>query len=326
MPAALTGRPQVSFDATERTMRILVVGAGSTGGYFGGRLAEAGRDVTFLVRPARAERLRANGLQIVSPHGDVTLAPKLVTAGMVGTPYDAVLLTVKAFSLDAALDDLAPAVGPDTMILPVLNGMKHVETITERFGPGALVGCVCKVATIVDEQGRIVQLNKMQDLAYGEMDGAASDRTRRLDDTMRGAGFDARLSPTIAREMWEKWVLLATLGGVTCLMRGTIGEIEAAPGGAAYALRFLQEVTAIVSAVGEPPSEAFITGAKAAFTQKGSPLTSSMYRDLEKGSPVEAEQILGDLVARGTRAGIDTPLLAAAFTHLSVYQQRVAAR
>jgi 2-dehydropantoate 2-reductase len=306
-------------------MRILVVGAGSTGGYFGGRLAEAGRDVTFLVRPARAERLRANGLQIVSPHGDVTLAPKLVTAGSIRAPYDAVLLTVKAFSLDAALDDLAPAVGPDTMILPVLNGMKHVETIIDRFGPSALVGCVCKVATIVDDTGRIVQLNKLQDLAYGEMNGAASDRTRRLDDTMQGAGFDARLSPTIAREMWEKWVLLATLGGVTCLMRGNIGEIEAAPGGAAYSLRFLHEVTTIVSAVGETPSEAFITGAKAAFTQKGSPLTSSMYRDLEKGSPVEAEQILGDLLARGTRAGIDTPLLSAAFTHLSVYQQRITA-
>src|ERR1700712_5567451 len=131
-------------------MRILVVGAGSTGGYFGGGLAQAGRDVTFLVRPARAERLRANGLQIVSPHGDVTLAPKLVTAGAVEAPFDAVLLTVKAYSLDAALDDLAPAVGPETMILPVLNGMKHVDTLIARFGQPSVVGCVCKVATQVD--------------------------------------------------------------------------------------------------------------------------------------------------------------------------------
>ena len=125
-------------------MRLLVVGAGSTGGYFGGRLAQAGRDVTFLVRPARAERLRATGLQIVSPHGDVTLTPNLVTAGKIEAPYDAILLTVKAFSLHAALDDLAPAVGPDTMILPVLNGMKHVDTLIARFGQPAVVGCVCK--------------------------------------------------------------------------------------------------------------------------------------------------------------------------------------
>ncbi len=126
-------------------MRLLVVGAGSTGGYFGGRLAQAGRDVTFLVRPKRAERLRQRGLEIVSPHGDVTLdKPQLVTAGDIRGPYDAVLLTVKAFSLDAALDDMAPAVGPDTMILPVLNGMKHADVLTARFGAKSLIGCVCR--------------------------------------------------------------------------------------------------------------------------------------------------------------------------------------
>ncbi|HEY0183130.1 MAG TPA: 2-dehydropantoate 2-reductase [Rhodopila sp.] len=305
-------------------MRILVVGAGSTGGYFGGRLAEAGRDVTFLVRPARAERLRANGLQIISPHGDVTLAPKLVTAGTIEGSFDVVLLTVKAFALDAALDDLAPAVGPETMILPVLNGMKHVDTLIARFGRDAVVGCVCKVATMVDEQGRIVQLNKLQDLAYGELGGQPSARTAALDEVMRGAGFDARLSPTIARDMWEKWVLLATLGGITCLMRGDIGAVEAAPGGTEFALAFLDEVTATVRAAGVPPSEPFLAATRSAVTQKGSPLTSSMYRDLRQGSPVEAEQILGDLLLRARAAGVATPLLATAFTHLMVYQAGVA--
>src|SRR5271165_6604065 len=114
-------------------MRLLVVGAGATGGYFGGRLAQAGRDVTFLVRPRRAAQLRADGLQIVSPHGDVTLSPPIVTADTIPGPFDIVLLTVKAFSLDAALADVAPAVGKETMILPFLNGMRHVEAITERF-------------------------------------------------------------------------------------------------------------------------------------------------------------------------------------------------
>jgi 2-dehydropantoate 2-reductase len=307
-------------------MRILVVGAGSTGGYFGGRLAEAGRDVTFLVRPARAALLKANGLQIVSPHGDATLHPKVVTAGEISGPYDAVLVTVKAYSLDAALDDLAPAVGPDTMILPVLNGMKHVDTIKARFGDKALVGCVCKVATIVDEQRRIVQLNKLQDLAYGEMNGGRSLRTDELDKTMQGAGFNARLSPSIAREMWEKWILLASLGGITCLMRGNIGEVKAAPGGAAFALAFLDEIVSVVSAVGERPDDAYLADARELVTQKGSPQTSSMYRDLQKGAPVEADQILGDLLARARKANIDTPLLAAAYTHLSVYQNRLSAR
>lgn len=306
-------------------MRLLVVGAGSTGGYFGGRLAQAGRDVTFLVRPARAERLRATGLQIVSPHGDVTLAPNIVTAGGIEAPYDAILLTVKAFSLDAALDDLAPAVGPDTMILPVLNGMKHVDTLIAHFGRQAVAGCVCKVATYVDDQGRIVQLNKLQDLAYGEMNGLPSPRIRQLDGFMQGAAFDARLSPTIEREMWEKWVLLATLGGICCLMRGSIGDVEAAPNGAAFALGFLDEVTSVVTAAGHPPSEAFLANARATLTQKGSAMTSSMYRDLQQGHPVEVEQIIGDLFARGQALGIATPLIAAAFTHLSVYQAKIAA-
>jgi 2-dehydropantoate 2-reductase len=305
-------------------MRILVVGAGSTGGYFGGRLAQAGRDVTFLVRTKRAQHLQQNGLQIISPFGDVTLRPKLVTAGNLAEPFDAVLLTVKAFSLDAALDDLGPAVGPETIILPVLNGMKHVDTIIARFGENALVGCVCIVATMIDDDGRIVQLTKLQEMAYGEMSGNPSPRTDRLDEAMRGAGFDARLSRTIEREMWEKWILLATLGGITCLMRGNVGEIEAAPGGVDFSLRFLDEVTAVVNAVGRKPSEAFLTDTKAQLTAKGSTLTSSMYRDLQKGNSVEADQIIGDLVVRAHRAQVTTPLLAAAFTHLSMYQKRIA--
>ncbi|MDB5359406.1 MAG: panE [Rhodospirillales bacterium] len=306
-------------------MGILIVGAGSTGGYFGGRLAEAGRDVTFLVRPARAAQLRAKGLQILSPHGDVTLTPKLVTAGEIDGPYDAILLTVKGFALAAALDDIAPAVGPDSMILPVLNGMRHVDQIVARFGREALVGCVAKIATMLDDDGRVVQFNKLQDLAYGEMNGARSARIEALDRAMQGAGFDARLSDAIEREMWEKWILLATIGGVTTLMRGAIGEIEAVPGGVGFALALLDEVIAVVTAEGHPPSEPFVTGARAAVTQKGSPLTSSMYRDLMKGRPVEVDQILGDLSARARRLHMKTPLLAAATVNLLVHQNRVAA-
>ncbi|HEY2131717.1 MAG TPA: ketopantoate reductase family protein [Acetobacteraceae bacterium] len=307
-------------------MRILVVGAGSTGGYFGGRLAQAGRDVTFLVRPSRAEHLRANGLQIASPHGDVTLAPNLVTAGNIAAPFDAVQLTVKGFSLAAAMDDLAPAIGPDTMILPVLNGMKHVDSLVARFGAHAVAGCACKVATVIDDQGRIVQLTKLQDIAYGEMDGTLSPRIERLDKTMQGAGFDAWLSQTILLDMWEKWILLATIGGVTCLMRGNIGQIEAAPGGTAFALAFLDEVAATVTAAGYKPRGPFMAATRAAITQPGSTLTSSMYRDLQLGRPVEAEQILGDLAARAHRLAVPTPLLDAAFANLSIYQAGIAAR
>jgi 2-dehydropantoate 2-reductase len=306
-------------------MRMLVVGAGSTGGYFGGRLAQAGRDVTFLVRPARAAQLEERGLEILSPHGDYTLRPKLVTADRLSGHYDAILLTVKAFSLEAALSDMAGAVGPETMILPVLNGMRHVDILAGRFGKRSVVGCACKITASIDDRGRIVQHNLLQDIAYGEMDGVASPRIQGLDRFMRGAGFDARLVGDIEREMWEKWILLASLGGLNCLMRGTIGEVAQAPRGPEFVLRLLQEIVAVAEAVGVGPRPEFMAAAKKGLTAPDSTQTSSMYRDLSRGVPIEADQIIGDLLERGRRAGIETPLLEAIWTHLCVYQRRLLA-
>ena len=307
-------------------MPILVAGAGATGGYFGGRLAQAGRDVTFLVRPGRAEQLRTDGLRIVSPHGDATLTPQLVTAGHIASAYDVVLLSVKAYALDSALDDLAPAVGPDSVVLPVLNGMRHLDTLTKRFGEKPVLGGVCVVAAMLDDQGRIVQLADTQELTYGELTGAASARVGALDTLMQGAGFTARASQAIAQEMWEKWVFLATLGGITCLLRGTVGEIEAAPGGADLALQFFSECAAIATASGYPPGKGFTARIKTTVTAPRSPLASSMYRDLQRQRSVEVDHILGDLLARARHRGVPAPLLAAAFTHLRVYQHRVPAR
>ena len=304
-------------------MRLLVVGAGSTGGYFGGRLAEAGRDVTFLVRPRRAEQLRATGLVLISPHGNASLTPKLLTAAELTEPYDAILLTVKGYALEAALDDIAPAVGTDTVILPVLNGMRHLDILKAKFGEGAVGGCTCKVASVLDDDGKIMQLTPLQAIAYGELDGQMSPRMRALDRFMSDAGFDARLSAHIEGEMWEKWLLLAALGAVTCLMRGNTGEVEAAPEGERVILGIIDEVVATIAAVGISPSEAVVAEIRAQLTRKGAPMTSSMYRDLEKGHPVEVEEIIGDLVRRAAAAGVATPLLAAAYTHLAVYSARL---
>jgi len=304
-------------------MRMLIVGAGSTGGYFGGRLAQAGRDVTFLVHAARAKQLAEHGLQILSPHGDITLRPQLVTAESLPGPYDAILLTVKAFSLEGALKDMAPAVGAQTMILPVLNGMKHVDTLRNRFGKESVVGCACKIAGSVDSEGRIVQANLVHDMAYGEMNGEESARIQGLDRFMRDAGFDARLSPDIEQEMWEKWILLAGMGGINCLMRGTIGEVAQAPKGSEFALGLLEEIVAVVRSVGVPPSDEFLTSAASALTTKDS-TTSSMYRDLQRGVHIEADQIIGDLVERAYAAAVKVPLLELIYTNLCVYQRRLA--
>jgi 2-dehydropantoate 2-reductase len=303
-------------------MRLLIVGAGSTGGYFGGRLLQAGRDVTFLVHAARAEALRRQGLQLVSPHGNATLTPKLVLADDISAPFDVVFLGVKSYQLPAAIEDFAPAVGANTMILPVLNGMKHMDLLIQRFGSTPVIGAICLVVATIDSAGRIVQLDPRQELVYGELGGSTSPRIRELDALMQGAGFTARLSSDIEREMWEKWILLSCLGGITCLMRGSIGELEAAAGGHDFANEFIDEVVRIVRSVGKPPSEAFLAMARAALTAKGSALTSSMYRDLERGAPIEADQILGDLIARARRADLAAPLLQAAYASLSIYQNR----
>lgn len=304
-------------------MRMLVVGAGSTGGYFGARLVEAGRDVTFLVRPNRATQIAANGLRVVSPHGDISLKPKLVIADALGETYDAVFLTVKGYQLDDAMADIAPAVGKDTMILPVLNGMQHMERLAERFTPHNVVGCALKVATVLEDDGRILQLGPLQDLAYGELDGSETLRMKALDDFMAGANINSRRSSVIHREMWEKWILLAAAGAMTCLMRGPIGEIVACPGGSEFNLAVLEEVIAVVTAVGVPPSEAFTAASRQQVTTNGSPFATSMYRDVLRGRPVEVENILGDLTRRAIAAGISTPLLNAAAVHLRVYQSRL---
>lgn len=301
-------------------MRMLVIGAGAIGGYYGARLAHAGRDVTFLVRARRAAQLEKYGLVIKSPRGDYAITPKLVAATTIDGPYDVVLVAIKAFSLEAVLGDMAQAIGPGTMILAPLNGMKHVEVLSARFGARSIMGCVCKIAVELDTEGRIIQLNPQEDMAYGEMDGGPSTRARALNIFMQDAGFPARLSPVIAREMWEKWILLAGLGGINCLMRGTIGEVENAPGGVTFANALLDEIIAVVTAVGIPPTEEFVGFARKMLTAKGSPITSSMYRDLTKGAPIEADQIIGDLLARGTQAAITTPLLETVYTHLAVYE------
>ncbi|MGO9588634.1 MAG: ketopantoate reductase family protein [Candidatus Acidiferrales bacterium] len=302
-------------------MRILIVGAGAVGGYFGGRLAEAGRDVTFLVRAKRAEELKTRGLQIISRFGNLSLHPNTITVDRIAGPYDVILLGVKSYSLPAAMNDFAPAVGPETMIFPALNGMRHIDLLVERFGKEAVLGGVCMVSTEVDDEGRIRQLTDFQRLIYGELDGRSTPRLQRLDETLRGAGFDASISDNILRDMWQKWVQLATLGALSCLLRGNVGEIDSVPGGAEIARMALHESCSIASANGYPQSEAFLADQAAKLMAAGLALTSSMYRDLKKGAPVEADTILGDLLERGRKHGLGAPILQAAYVALSIYQR-----
>lgn len=301
-------------------MRILVVGAGSVGGYFGGRLAQAGRDVTFLVRPNRAQTLRSNGLHIYSPHGDYSFRPNVVTAAELDTAFDLILLSVKAWSVGDAITDLSSAVDGSSIIVPVLNGMKHIDLLTEAFGAERVVGGACKVATTLDPEGNIRQLTPFQELIYGELNGEHSSRVGYVDSVMQGNGFDARVSNAILREMWEKWALLATLGAATCLMRGNIGQIVGTPHGADFMTNLFGEVVSSIQKVGSSLSEGFINSAKGILTQPGSQMTSSMYRDLQKGERIERDQLIDDLIVRSQAVGLEMPLLTLVSTNLRVYE------
>ena len=211
-------------------MRILVVGAGAIGGYFGARLAAAGRDVTFLVRPKRAEQL-ASGLFVRSPKGDVKIAaPKIVTEATLHEPFDLVLLSCKSYDLDSAMASFARAVAPATMVLPLLNGESHIDTLKKRFGAGAVLGGQCQISSTLDAQGHVIHLNEMQLIGFGELDGTRSARIEAVYDNLSGANFEAQLSTHILQDMWEKWMFIATLAGITCLMRAALGDIATAGG------------------------------------------------------------------------------------------------
>ena len=237
-------------------MTILVVGAGATGGYFGARLAQAGRDVTFLVRPHRAGQLRERGLRIVGPGagpgaGQV-VRPDLVMAGELTGPADVVLLSVKATALDQAIADFAPAVGPQTMVVPFLNGLAHLAVLNKRFGEAAVLGGVIVIATQLNSEGDIVQLSPPASLVIGTQDGIRTTRLQAVYEQLSGAGFDASISDEIIARMWQKWVFVATIGALTCLMRGTVGEIVAVPGGRDLGPAMLAEASAVAAAAGLP--------------------------------------------------------------------------
>jgi 2-dehydropantoate 2-reductase len=303
-------------------MRVLVVGAGALGGYFGGRLVEAGRNVTFLVRPGRAEQIARHGLRIESPHGNADLKPRTVLAGGLDGPYDLVLLAVKAYSLDAAMDDLAPAVGPGTAVLPVLNGMRHLDALSSRFGQQCVLGGVAQIPATLGPEGQVRHLVEVHDLAFGELHGGTSERVWAFAALCDGARFSARASEAVVQEMWEKWAFLATLAGMTGLMRGSVGDILASPGGRDAILSLLAECRAVAAAAGHEPRPAFADLVTGVLTKEGSTLTASMQRDIEGGAPTEGEHVLGDMVERAEGMGIPTPILRLARCHVAAYEAR----
>ena len=302
-------------------MRFLMVGAGALGGYFGGRLLEAGRDVTFLLRPRRAAQIEKTGLAVQSPFGNLQLpSPPHVLAEDIKVPFDVIVVGSKAYDLDSTMESFAPAVGPNTVILPLLNGMSHIERLVERFGDERVLGGLCMISATLDDEGRVLHLNDMHGLSYGERAGGRSARVDAIAAQFDGAKFSATASETISQDMWEKWVFIASAAGLTSLMRASIGDIASA-GGQDVALSIFDECCAIAAHNGFAPRPAAVERGRAIMTAPGSPMTASMYKDIVRGAPVEADHIIGDLLGRAPAGRSAIPsVLRIAYVHLKAYE------
>jgi len=307
-------------------MRILVLGAGAVGGYFGGRLAEAGKDVTFLVHGPRATALNRDGLKVESPLGDFQVPVKVATADRVGGPYDLVLLTAKHYDLDAAIDSIKPGVGPQTAVLPLLNGLVHLDRLDAALGLGRVLGGVAYIGAVLLPDGSIRHHNRLSGIAFGERGGGISELAKAIERLFANTPVSAPANENILQEMWEKFVMMGAMAGMNCLMRGNVGEIVATDDGEALMREALGECRRVAEAAGYPPRPQAWDRVTTMLTERGSVNSASMRQDLEAGRRTEADAIVGDMLRRARRFGVDTPLLRAAWCHLQVHENRLAAQ
>jgi 2-dehydropantoate 2-reductase len=304
-------------------MKFLILGAGAIGGYVGGRLSEAGRDVTFLVRDARRKQLARDGLRLESTYGDFEGPVKAIGADDLTPDYDLILLTCKAYDLDDAIATIAPGVGPDTMVFPILNGLGHIQTMNDRLGADHVLAGTVKISAAREADGSIKHMNDWRWLNFGEQAGGISDRVTALRDALDGAtGLEPVALENAMQEMWEKMVHLTTAAGMTALMRANVGQIVRTEEGASLFQHFLETTAEIAKRSGHPPSDAFMTNYRALFADPDSKYVTSMLRDIEAGNRSEGEHILGMLLNTAREVGIDDPLLATAYASVKAYEAR----
>ena len=312
-------------------LKILVLGAGATGGYFGGRLAQAAQsnkadiDVQFLVRPKRAELLKSDGLRVESPQGNFTVPVRTVLHTELKPEHDLVLLSCKAYDLDSSILSVYPALRPDTYLLPLLNGLAHYDRLDQEFGARRILGGSCAIAGTLSPQGVVRQLSDLQRITFGlrpDNDSAAKSVLDRLALAYRATPVEVRYSDDVLTEIWEKYLMLASLAGMTCLMRSAVGDIVTTNEGDAMMRRMLAECVSAAQHAGKPPRPQALEASRNMLTMKGSNFTASMLRDLESGAQTEADHIVGDMLSRARAAGSDATMLQAAWVHLKARDAR----
>jgi 2-dehydropantoate 2-reductase len=248
-------------------------------------------------------------------------SPPTVTASTLNQPYDLIILSCKAYDLEAAIIDIAPAVGPATRILPLLNGMLHMDMLDHRFGPNRVLGGLCMISTTLNASGEIIHSGQLQSLTFGARDVENENFAKAVEAQFAGTGILVVRSNLIMQEMWEKWVFIATAAGLTSLMRAPIGDIVEA-GGSDIAEKLLQECSVIAELNGHVPRGDVLKRFRKMFTTRESLMTASLFRDLETGSRIEADHLLGDLLARASTDKDKALVLRVAYVHMKTYEAR----
>jgi 2-dehydropantoate 2-reductase len=301
-------------------MKILIVGAGAIGGYFGGRLLEKGEDVTFLVRENRQQQLHANGLVVESVHGDMHVPePKTILAGENAEPYDVVLVSTKSYHLDGAVQSINPYVGDKTMILPLLNGIAHLDVLTEAFGPEKVIGGLCFIETTLTQDGKIVQTSPIHEFVYGERNGEKTQRMLLLEEAFSGTKASFRLSDKIQQEMWHKYLFITSMSGITSLLRSPIGPIREQEHGWKTIQSLVHEVAEIMVKIGAPLAAGAVDTTLGRLKEIGHGMKSSLQRDMEKSLPTEGDHLFGHLLKIADQLELAAPILSAIYGNVKVY-------
>jgi 2-dehydropantoate 2-reductase len=303
-------------------MKALILGAGAVGGYWGARLTQAGTDVTFLLREKRAEKVKRESLVVKSPKGDATVPVKVVTKGSDGGPYDIVILACKAYDLDSAMESIAPAIGKDTTIVPMLNGHAHFAKLDAKFGAAHVAGGLARIAGMLGANGEILHSGS-SGVSFGEREGGPPRASLvALDAACKKAGIEGGLNANINQDLWDKWIMLGSIASMCSAMRGNIGDIMESEDGLAIMTEILDECCKVATAEGYAPNDKVRAGVQAALTGKGSKAVASILGDIEKGGAVEGHQIVGDMLGRARKHGIAAPNLRFAYAHLQSYEAR----
>jgi 2-dehydropantoate 2-reductase len=300
-------------------MRIVVMGSGGTGGYFGAKLARAGEDVTFVARGAHLAAIQKDGLRVKSAVEGEWVVRAPAVEKLAGQPSaDLVLFCVKSFDTESAGEAIKPVVGRATGVLPVQNGVDNEEKLERILGPGHVMGGVAQVLATIEAPG-VISHKFLGRIVFGEMDGRESERARAFLAACGRAEIDAQISPTMLRTLWEKYVFIAAHAGTTALTRCPAGVVRTVPETRRMYRLILEEMVALGNRAGAGLDPGLIDATMGMLDNIGAAFTSSLHHDLAQGKRLELEALHGHAVRLGERLGVPTPTLSVVYAALRPY-------